>query len=131
MIAKLISHGATRDEARRKLVHSLEQAVAFGVTTNQAFLRPACGIPHSRPARRRRLSSGIIATICWRRVAMRRSDAALAALLLYVSDPCAPPWRRGRTLAATFPLPARLELNHIVHDLEVVRQRDGGYVANS
>src|SRR6202035_4725238 len=38
MIAKLISHGATRDEARRKLIHGLGQTVAFGVTTNQAFL---------------------------------------------------------------------------------------------
>ncbi len=38
MIAKLISHGTTRDEARRKLIHGLEQTVAFGVTTNQTFL---------------------------------------------------------------------------------------------
>src|SRR5258708_5589990 len=38
MIAKLIGHGTTRDEARRKLIHGLEQTVAFGVTTNQAFL---------------------------------------------------------------------------------------------
>src|ERR1700680_3215543 len=38
MIAKLISHGATRDAARRKLIHGLEQTIAFGVTTNQAFL---------------------------------------------------------------------------------------------
>src|SRR6201994_1344769 len=38
MIAKLISHGATRDEARGTLICGLEQALAFGVTTNQAFL---------------------------------------------------------------------------------------------
>src|SRR6476620_3521043 len=38
MIAKIISHGTTRDEARRKLICGLEQTVAFGVTTNQAFL---------------------------------------------------------------------------------------------
>ena len=37
------------------------------------------------------------------------SDAALAALLLYVTDPYAPPWRNGRTLAATFPIAARIE----------------------
>ena len=37
MIAKIISHGATRDEARRKLVRGLEDAVALGVTTNQAL----------------------------------------------------------------------------------------------
>ena len=38
MIAKLISHGATREEARSKLICGLEQVVAFGVTTNQGFL---------------------------------------------------------------------------------------------
>ena len=38
MIAKIISHGATRDEARGRLICALEQTIAFGVTTNQAFL---------------------------------------------------------------------------------------------
>src|SRR5262249_10442109 len=38
MIAKVISHGATRDEARGKLISALEQVEAFGVTTNQGFL---------------------------------------------------------------------------------------------
>src|SRR5205814_8725476 len=38
MIAKLISHGATREEARSKLICGLEQTAAFGVTTNQTFL---------------------------------------------------------------------------------------------
>jgi geranyl-CoA carboxylase alpha subunit len=38
MIAKLISFGATREEARGKLICALEQTIAFGVTTNQGFL---------------------------------------------------------------------------------------------
>ncbi|MBL0086455.1 MAG: acetyl-CoA carboxylase biotin carboxylase subunit [Ideonella sp.] len=38
MIAKLVGHGATRDEARRKLVRGLRETLALGVTTNQAFL---------------------------------------------------------------------------------------------
>lgn len=38
MIAKIISHGATRDDARRKLISGLDDTVALGVTTNQAFL---------------------------------------------------------------------------------------------
>ncbi len=41
MIAKLVSHGSTRDEARRKLVAGLQDAQALGVTTNQAFLAQA------------------------------------------------------------------------------------------
>ena len=38
MIAKLIAFGATREEARRQLLRGVEDAVALGVTTNQAFL---------------------------------------------------------------------------------------------
>ncbi len=38
MIARLIGHGASRDEARRKLLAALEDAAALGVRTNQKFL---------------------------------------------------------------------------------------------
>jgi geranyl-CoA carboxylase alpha subunit len=38
MIAKLVAHGATRAEALRRLQRGLQDAVALGVTTNQAFL---------------------------------------------------------------------------------------------
>lgn len=38
MIAKLIAHGRTREEARRKLRQALEQCVVLGVPTNQWFL---------------------------------------------------------------------------------------------
>ncbi|VTU23073.1 acetyl/propionyl/methylcrotonyl-CoA carboxylase subunit alpha [Variovorax sp. PBL-E5] len=38
MIAKVVSHGIDRDEARRKLATGLEDCVALGVQTNKAFL---------------------------------------------------------------------------------------------
>ncbi|TWD85847.1 geranyl-CoA carboxylase alpha subunit [Variovorax beijingensis] len=38
MIAKLIAHGRSRDETRRKLLHGLQDTVALGVRTNQDFL---------------------------------------------------------------------------------------------
>jgi geranyl-CoA carboxylase alpha subunit len=38
MVAKVIAHGATRDEARRRLLQGLQKTVALGVTTNQVFL---------------------------------------------------------------------------------------------
>ena len=43
MIAKVISHGDNREAARRKLMAGLEDAVALGVTTNQAFLHRCLG----------------------------------------------------------------------------------------
>jgi geranyl-CoA carboxylase alpha subunit len=38
MIAKVIAHGATRDEARERLARALDQTVALGLATNKAFL---------------------------------------------------------------------------------------------
>jgi acetyl/propionyl-CoA carboxylase alpha subunit len=38
MIAKLIAHAATRDEARAKLAQALDDTVALGMPTNKAFL---------------------------------------------------------------------------------------------
>jgi geranyl-CoA carboxylase alpha subunit len=45
MIAKLISHGASRDEARRKLLAGLQDTVALGVKTNQQFLAACLAHP--------------------------------------------------------------------------------------
>src|SRR3954465_11882812 len=38
MIAKVIAHGATRDEARERLARALEDTVALGLPTNKTFL---------------------------------------------------------------------------------------------
>ena len=38
MLAKIIAHGADRDEARRRLVRALRETVFFGPATNKAFL---------------------------------------------------------------------------------------------
>jgi geranyl-CoA carboxylase alpha subunit len=130
MIAKLISHGATRDEARRKLICGLEQTAAFGVTTNQAFLAACLRHPAFASGE---ATTAFIGKNRGDLLAPRKdaaSEAALAALLLYVTDANAPLWRDGRTLAATFPIPVRIEFDHGIHDLEIVRGRDGGYVAS-
>jgi geranyl-CoA carboxylase alpha subunit len=130
MIAKLISHGSTRDEARSKLICGLEQTAALGVTTNQGFLISCLRHPAFA---RGEATTAFIGTYREQLLARRTdatSEVTLAAVLLYVTDPFAPPWRSGRTLAATFPVPARVELDHGIHDLEVARERDGGYVAN-
>jgi geranyl-CoA carboxylase alpha subunit len=130
MIAKLISFGATREEARRKLVHGLEQTAALGVTTNQAFLVACLRHPAFASGE---ATTAFIGQHRDELLAPRKdaaSDAALAALLLYVTDPRAPPWRSGRTLAATFPLPVRLEFDRGTHDLEIVRERAGDYVVS-
>jgi geranyl-CoA carboxylase alpha subunit len=129
MVAKLISHGATREEARRRLIEGLEQTAALGVTTNQAFLA-AC-LRHPEFAAGEATTAFIgrnRADLLLPRQGVH-SDAALAALLLYVTDPFAPPSRSGRTLATTFPRPARVELDKAVYVFEIVHEREGGYTA--
>jgi geranyl-CoA carboxylase alpha subunit len=129
MIAKLIAHGSDRDAARRKLIRGLEHTVAFGVTTNQAFLAACLRHPVFAAGE---ATTGFIGQHRDDLLAPRTegpSDAALAALLLQLSDIHAPRWRRGRTLAATFPFPARIERDGKICELEIVRERDGAYVA--
>ena len=129
MIAKIISHGADRNEARGRLICGLEQTAAFGVTTNQGFLISCLRHPGFASGRgdhgfHRQSPRRIAGAACG-----RKAEAALAALLLYVTNPHAPPWRGGRSLAATFPLTMRIDLGHGVHEVDIVRERDGGYVA--
>ncbi|MCP3461725.1 acetyl-CoA carboxylase biotin carboxylase subunit [Bradyrhizobium sp. CCGUVB23] len=128
MIAKVISHGASREEARSRLICGLEQLTAFGVTTNQAFLMSCLRHPGFAGAE---ATTAFIGAHCHELLAPRKNgafDTALAGLLFYVTNPHAPPWRAGRSLAATFPLPAKIELDGHMHELEITRERDGGYM---
>jgi len=130
MIAKIISHGASRDEARGKLICALEQAAAFGVTTNQGFLISCLRHPAFARGEATTAFIGSHRTELLAPRSDESADAALAALLLYATNPHAPPWRSGRSLATTFPLVTRIELGGKVHEIEIVRERDGGYVAS-
>ena len=48
MLAKVIAHGATREEARRRLLAALEGTVALGLTTNRSFLIATAPAPRLR-----------------------------------------------------------------------------------
>ncbi|MEY9987590.1 acetyl/propionyl-CoA carboxylase alpha subunit [Bradyrhizobium yuanmingense] len=127
MIAKLISHGANREEARGRLIVGLEQLTVFGVTTNQAFLL-SC-LRHPGFAKGEATTAFIGAHR--NELLAPRADAAfkiaLAGLLLYVTNPRAPSRQGGRSLAATFPLPAKIDIGGDAHELDIMRERDGSY----
>jgi geranyl-CoA carboxylase alpha subunit len=130
MIAKIISHGADRSEARGRLICGLEQTVAFGVTTNQGFLI-SC-LRHTSFAKGE-ATTAFIGNHRDELLVPRANDkaeAALAALLLYVTNPHAPPWRSGRSLAATFPLTMRIDPGRGAIEVDIMRERDGGYTAS-
>lgn len=127
MIAKVISHGATREEARGRLIVGLEHLTAFGVTTNQSFLMSCLRHPGFAKGE---ATTAFIGTYRDELLAPRADaafDAALAGLLLYVTNPRAPSRQGGRSLSATFPLPAKIEISGQTLELEVTRERDGSY----
>jgi geranyl-CoA carboxylase alpha subunit len=45
MLAKVVAHGETREEARRRLILALEDTIAFGLNTNRHFLVDALQHP--------------------------------------------------------------------------------------
>ena len=127
MIAKVISHGTTREEARGRLIVGLEQLTAFGVTTNQSFLMSCLRHPGFA---RGEATTAFIDAHRDELLAPRADaafDTALAGVLLYVTNPRAPSWQGGRSLSATFPLPAKIEIAGQTLELEVMRERDGSY----
>jgi len=132
MIAKVIAHGATRDEARRRLIHGLEQTVAFGVTTNQEFLISCLrsDVFAKGGATTAFIGKHLDELLARPPVAGIANDV-LAALLLYVTDPHAAPWRPGRSLATTFPMLMRFTIDGETCEIEIARTREGDYAIGS
>jgi len=128
MIAKVISHGATREEARGQLIVGLEQLTALGVTTNQAFLISCLRHPGFADGEATTAFIGKHRDELLAPRADAAFDTALAGLLLYVTNPRAPAWRSGRSLSATFSLPAKIEIAGHALELEITRERDGSYI---
>ena len=131
MIAKVISPGTTREEARGRLIVGLEQLTAFGVTTNQAFLMSCLRHPGFARGEATTAFIGAHRDELLAPDVNGAFDVALAGLLLYVTNPRAPSWQVGRSLAATFPLPAKIEIAGHAHELDITRERDGGYTVAS
>ena len=102
----------------------------FGVTTNKAFLA-AC-------LRHKSFAAGGATTAFVGRhgdeIRPARNDGvtpeALAALLIYATGRGHHPWRGGRALRPSFPLPVRIEMGGASHEMEVLRQRDGSYAVS-
>ncbi|WP_081646140.1 acetyl/propionyl/methylcrotonyl-CoA carboxylase subunit alpha [Agrococcus pavilionensis] len=76
MIAKVIVHGATREEAIDRLDRALAETTVLGVTTNRAFLRALLG---ETAVRAGELDTGLIDREADRLVATGTPSAAFAA----------------------------------------------------
>ena len=112
MIAKIISHGASRDEARRKLIVGLQDTVALGVTTNQVFLTRCLQHPVFAQG------GATTAFIAQHQAQLLHKDepdaqraAALAAVLLLETSAGARQRGAGRRLSHTLPIRLRYEID--------------------
>ncbi|MBV1707291.1 MAG: biotin/lipoyl-binding protein [Hyphomicrobiales bacterium] len=119
LIAKIVTHGASREEARRRLMAALDQTFVLGVVTNRGFL--------ARCLADARFVAGKADTSFLDHVdaGAQAADAFVLALLLYVG-------RAGRGagwprpgLGAMFAVPLRFECRGAVIDAEVMLARDG------
>jgi geranyl-CoA carboxylase alpha subunit len=125
MIAKLVAHGRTRDEARRRLVHGLQDLVALGVRTNQAFLLRCLAHPVFAAG------AATTAFIGEHQVSLLQPDAdagqrvaAIAAALLLDTAPGA---QRGasRRLQRSIAIGLRLQLDG--GELQALVRDEGGH----
>jgi geranyl-CoA carboxylase alpha subunit len=125
MIAKLVAHGRTRDEARHRLIAGLQDTVALGISTNQELLQRA--LSHEVFAR----GEATTAFIADHADALLAPDAAtqaqaalLAALLLQLGE-------RGwpSPLAHTLPNALRFSLDGAVHAARMTPRGKGVFDA--
>ena len=121
MIAKLVAHGHTRDEARQRLIAGLQDTVALGIATNQQLLQRALSHPVFADGK------ATTAFIAEHADALLAPDAAtedravgLAALLLQLGE-------RGwpSPLAHTLPNALRFSLDGKVHAVRVTPRGAG------
>jgi geranyl-CoA carboxylase alpha subunit len=112
MIAKLVSHGATREEARRKLIAGLQDTVALGVKTNQVFLTRC--LQHAVFAHGQATTAFIgqhQQELLLREQAGEERAAALAAVLLLETSAGARQRGAGRRLSHSLPIGLRYEID--------------------
>ena len=126
MIAKIISFGATREEARRRLIEGLNDTVALGVTTNRSFL--------SRCSAHPKFASGEATTAFIDTyleslnkidAQLERRSVAIAAMLFQLGDANAGKSVSESSLWHRFPVPMRFEIGGELRDVTVTARRGG------
>ena len=120
MVAKLVAHGGTREEARRKLLRGLQDTVALGVRTNQEFLARCLAHPM--------FSAGAATTafIVQREADLLQPDtdavsraALVGAWLLHATTASGRHEASARALAPALPLRLRFKVGGSEHAVSV------------
>jgi geranyl-CoA carboxylase alpha subunit len=120
MIAKIIAHGSSREEARRRLLRGVEDTVALGVRTNQEFLARCLAHPVFAAG------GATTAFIAQQETALVPPDeqanaraAVVSAWLLQETAGPASHSAGGRSLAHALPLNMRFSVDGVDHVVSV------------
>ncbi|HSV60503.1 MAG TPA: acetyl-CoA carboxylase biotin carboxylase subunit [Variovorax sp.] len=123
MIAKIVAHGETREEARQRLLAGLQDTVALGVATNQHFLQRCLAHPVFASGE---ASTAFIGKHLDELLSVDTQDqarsAVLAAALLQAGSAPSP-------LAHRLAAPLRFLLDGQMHQAQVQRTDSGHAVA--
>ncbi|MFM9925703.1 acetyl-CoA carboxylase biotin carboxylase subunit [Variovorax sp. H27-G14] len=123
MVAKLVAHGRTRDEARHRLVAGLQDTVALGIATNQQLLQRALQHPvFADGAATTAFIADHLDALLAPDEATDTQAALLAALLLQLGE-CGWP----SPLAHTLPNALRFALDGTVHAARVTPRGHGAF----
>ena len=130
MIAKIIAHAPTREEAIRKLASGLDETAALGVATNAGFLarclrHPVFGAGDATTAFIAQSRDALLAP-----QRQGAPEALLAALLVYLTHEHNSYSARGRSLAPELPIPLRLDIDGKTREIGFHRARNGDYVSD-
>ena len=125
MIAKVIAHGTSRDEARRKLAQGLRQAAVLGLKTNQGFLARTLDHPVFVGGEATTGFVGQHVAALNQRPEPDLPLAAAAALVLFATDTA--PAHRGtvRHIGPPLPVPMLIEVDGMRTEIGIYRARDG------
>ncbi|WP_223519266.1 acetyl/propionyl/methylcrotonyl-CoA carboxylase subunit alpha [Pseudomonas sp. GL-B-19] len=128
MLGKIIAHGATREEARRKLLRAVQDSVLLGVQSNQRLLASLLQHPQFISGE---FSTGFIPTCfaddpCLQAHVPSAAELAIAAALFYqVSAQTHPAPLAGWRNNASVPLHYRIGLNDQDWPVELNATPDG------
>ena len=130
MLGKIIAHGATREEARRKLLRAVQDSVLLGVQSNQRLLASLLQHPQFISGE---FSTGFIPTCfvddpCLQARVPSAAELAIAAALFYQASAQTHPaplagWRNN----ASVPLHYRIGLNDHDWPVELNASPDGSF----
>lgn len=118
MIAKLIAHGPSREDARRRLLAALDETVAVGLRSNKDFLADCLSHPVFADGA---ATTGFIADHGDALMGVGRAGEARAAMIAAAALRAGP----GTRLAHGYPTPLRLSRDEVEYRPMVRALRDG------